>query len=64
MYDDGAGTSASACCADKAVPWGVFLRSRPVWAIIVAHFSYNWCAAIKASLMTWELGFCNQPSDP
>ena len=28
--------------ADKAVPWGVFLRSRPVWAIIVAHFCYNW----------------------
>ena len=35
---------ACACSsrADKAVPWGVFLRSRPVWAIIVAHFCYNW----------------------
>lgn len=28
--------------ADKVVPWGVFLRSKPVWAIIVAHFCYNW----------------------
>ncbi|KAK9805726.1 hypothetical protein WJX73_002411 [Symbiochloris irregularis] len=24
------------------VPWGLFLRSRPVWAIIVAHFCFNW----------------------
>ena len=24
------------------VPWGTFLRSRPVWAIIVAHFCFNW----------------------
>ncbi len=24
------------------MPWGLFLRSAPVWAIIVAHFCYNW----------------------
>lgn len=24
------------------VPWGKFLRSPPVWAVIVAHFCYNW----------------------
>ncbi|KAK9810429.1 hypothetical protein WJX72_010556 [[Myrmecia] bisecta] len=24
------------------VPWGTFLRSKPVWAIIVAHFCFNW----------------------
>ena len=24
------------------MPWGLFLRSRPVWAIIVAHFCFNW----------------------
>lgn len=24
------------------VPWGKFLRSGPVWAVIVAHFTYNW----------------------
>ena len=24
------------------VPWGKFLRSAPVWAVIVAHFCYNW----------------------
>lgn len=26
----------------KPVPWGIFLRSAPVWAVIVAHFCYNW----------------------
>ncbi|KAK9916910.1 hypothetical protein WJX75_008641 [Coccomyxa subellipsoidea] len=31
-----------ATVSDKAVPWGVFLSSKPVWAIIVAHFCYNW----------------------
>lgn len=24
------------------VPWGTFAKSAPVWAIIVAHFSFNW----------------------
>ncbi|KAG1653261.1 hypothetical protein FOA52_004275 [Chlamydomonas sp. UWO 241] len=24
------------------VPWGKFFRSLPVWAITVAHFSFNW----------------------
>ena len=24
------------------MPWGLFLRSAPMWAIIVAHFCYNW----------------------
>ena len=24
------------------MPWGLFLRSAPVWAIIVAHFCFNW----------------------
>lgn len=24
------------------MPWGTFLRSSPVWAIIVAHFCFNW----------------------
>jgi hypothetical protein len=28
--------------ARKPVPWGTFLRSSPVWAIIVAHFCFNW----------------------
>jgi ACS family sodium-dependent inorganic phosphate cotransporter len=28
--------------ASKAVPWAKFLRSGPVWAVIVAHFCYNW----------------------
>lgn len=28
--------------APKAVPWGTFARSAPVWAIITAHFCFNW----------------------
>lgn len=24
------------------VPWGEFFRSMPVWAVTVAHFSFNW----------------------
>lgn len=28
--------------APTNVPWGKFLRSAPVWAVIVAHFCYNW----------------------
>ncbi|KAG1669069.1 hypothetical protein FOA52_003987 [Chlamydomonas sp. UWO 241] len=24
------------------VPWGAFFRSMPVWAVTVAHFSFNW----------------------
>jgi ACS family sodium-dependent inorganic phosphate cotransporter len=24
------------------VPWGKFLKSPPVWAVIIAHFCYNW----------------------
>ncbi|KAG8444899.1 hypothetical protein GDO86_009887 [Hymenochirus boettgeri] len=26
----------------KSVPWCAMLKSLPLWAIIVAHFSYNW----------------------
>ncbi|KAL0056199.1 hypothetical protein WJX82_008643 [Trebouxia sp. C0006] len=28
--------------APKAVPWGLFAKSAPVWAIITAHFCFNW----------------------
>ena len=24
------------------IPWGSILTSVPLWAIVVAHFSYNW----------------------
>lgn len=26
----------------QPVPWGEFLKSPAVWAVIVAHFCYNW----------------------
>ncbi|KAM3851902.1 sialin isoform 4-T4 [Vipera latastei] len=26
----------------KSVPWKAILKSVPLWAIVVAHFSYNW----------------------
>ncbi|XP_044110577.1 sialin isoform X2 [Neovison vison] len=28
--------------SQKSVPWTSMLRSSPLWAIVVAHFSYNW----------------------
>ncbi|XP_057596023.1 sialin [Hippopotamus amphibius kiboko] len=28
--------------SEKSVPWTPMLRSLPLWAIVVAHFSYNW----------------------
>lgn len=28
--------------APKNVPWGTFAKSAPVWAIITAHFCFNW----------------------
>jgi hypothetical protein len=27
---------------DGGVPWGAFFSSRPVWAVTVAHFCFNW----------------------
>lgn len=24
------------------IPWGAIVTSIPLWAIVVAHFSYNW----------------------
>ncbi|KAG2467242.1 S17A5 protein, partial [Polypterus senegalus] len=26
----------------KTIPWGSILKSVPLWAIVMAHFSYNW----------------------
>lgn len=34
--------AAAAAERKKPVPWGLFLRSSPVWAVIVAHFCFNW----------------------
>lgn len=35
--------AAAAAAERKApVPWGKFLLSAPVWAVIVAHFCFNW----------------------
>ncbi|XP_036402681.1 sialin [Megalops cyprinoides] len=28
--------------SSESVPWGSILSSLPLWAIVVAHFSYNW----------------------
>jgi ACS family sodium-dependent inorganic phosphate cotransporter-like MFS transporter 5 len=28
--------------SQKSVPWKSILKSLPLWAIVVAHFSYNW----------------------
>jgi ACS family sodium-dependent inorganic phosphate cotransporter len=41
-----AAAAAQAAAAEedrkRPVPWGLFLRSPAVWAIIVAHFCFNW----------------------
>jgi ACS family sodium-dependent inorganic phosphate cotransporter len=36
--------------ARAAIPWRALLSSRAVWAIIVGHFCYNWCAYV---LLAW-----------
>eukprot|EP00887_Chlorella_sp_A99_P002760 scaffold6.g2760.t1 len=42
MAAPAAAGAAPAAREAVAVPWGEFLRSAPVWAVIVAHFCYNW----------------------
>ncbi|KAL4857945.1 putative anion transporter 6 [Chlorella vulgaris] len=43
---DAAADAEDAAAAEAAkklpVPWGTFLRSPAVWAVIVAHFCFNW----------------------
>ncbi len=40
---DGAAPKAAAEPVEKKpVPWGAFLSNSAVWAIIVAHFCFNW----------------------
>ncbi|KAI8472147.1 MAG: carbohydrate transporter [Monoraphidium minutum] len=34
--------AAGAVGAAGAVPWRAFMTSRPVWAVTVAHFCFNW----------------------
>jgi ACS family sodium-dependent inorganic phosphate cotransporter len=36
--------------ARALIPWRALLRSPPVWAIITAHFCYNWCSYV---LLAW-----------
>jgi MFS transporter, ACS family, solute carrier family 17 (sodium-dependent inorganic phosphate cotransporter), other len=33
-----------------AIPWRELLRARSVWAIVAAHFCYNWCSYV---LLAW-----------
>lgn len=42
--------SMAACAADPAagLPWGKFMQSSAVWAVIVAHFCFK-CAALCIS---------------
>lgn len=43
-------TAASARRAPIAIPWRELLCARPVWAIVAAHFCYNWCSYV---LLAW-----------
>jgi ACS family sodium-dependent inorganic phosphate cotransporter len=36
--------------AHGRIPWRQIMNSRAVWAIIVAHFCYNWCSYV---LLAW-----------
>jgi len=44
------GPETSAPVARAPIPWRALMRSRPVWAIITAHFCYNWCSYV---LLAW-----------
>jgi ACS family sodium-dependent inorganic phosphate cotransporter len=33
-----------------SIPWRELLSARPVWAIVAAHFCYNWCSYV---LLAW-----------
>ncbi|XP_041107979.1 sialin isoform X2 [Polyodon spathula] len=47
--------------SNKNIPWGSMLKSFPVWAIVVAHFSYNWTfytlLTLLPTFMDTVLGF-------
>jgi MFS transporter, ACS family, solute carrier family 17 (sodium-dependent inorganic phosphate cotransporter), other len=47
---DGAAVEAPLSPAREVIPWRALLSSRAVWAIIVGHFCYNWCAYV---LLAW-----------
>ncbi|RXN01429.1 Sialin, partial [Acipenser ruthenus] len=50
--------------SNKNIPWGSMLKSFPVWAIVVAHFSYNWTfytlLTLLPTFMDTVLGFSIQ----
>lgn len=50
--------SAAATDAQKpAIPWHHFLKSMPVWAIVVAHFCNNWSLFV---LLSWMPTYINK----
>jgi MFS transporter, ACS family, solute carrier family 17 (sodium-dependent inorganic phosphate cotransporter), other len=47
---DGSMAARSMDSGPVAIPWRELLRARPVWAIVAAHFCYNWCSYV---LLAW-----------
>jgi ACS family sodium-dependent inorganic phosphate cotransporter len=47
---DGSAVEAVEATSRAAIPWRALLSSRAVWAVIVGHFCYNWCAYV---LLAW-----------
>ena len=43
-------TARSPSSAQVTIPWRELLRARPIWAIVAAHFCYNWCSYV---LLAW-----------
>lgn len=40
--------------ANAGLPWPLLVRSPPVWAVVCAHFCYNWCVYV---LVAWMPSF-------
>ena len=51
------GSAAAADTQKPAIPWHHFLKSMPVWAIVVAHFCNNWSLFV---LLSWMPTYINK----
>ena len=57
VIDAGTGRADDSGDDAKPLPWTAFLKSGPVWAIIVAHFCNNWSLYV---LLSWLPTFVNK----
>ncbi len=50
-------SSAGTATSSESPPWGELLRSKAVWAIVIAHFCNNWSLYV---LLSWLPTFVNK----